>query len=138
VVEKKNRTIVGESCVMIHDQGLTSFLWAEDSHMIVYIQNMSPHTILGNLTPEEVFTCTKLDLIHLHIWGNICYFHVPSEKRTKLEPTIDKGLFVVYREASKAYKIFVPTCRNRIVCRDVQFEEERALRRYRDLQEHDQ
>jgi hypothetical protein len=27
--------------------------------MVVYIQNRSPHTILGNLTSEEVFTCTK-------------------------------------------------------------------------------
>ena len=55
------------------------------------------------------------------------------EKRTKLEPTTDKGLLVGYSEASKAYRIFVPTCRKIIVCRDVQFEDERALRRSRDL-----
>ena len=99
---------------------------------MVYIQNRSPHRILGKLTPKEVFTGTKPDVSHLHIWGSVCYCHVPSEKRIKLEPTADKGLLVGYSETSKAYRIFVPTRRKIIVCRDVQMEE-RALRRYRDL-----
>jgi hypothetical protein len=40
---------------------------------------------------------------------------------------------VGYIEAFKAYRIFVPTRKKIIVCRDVQFEEECALRRSRDL-----
>jgi transposase InsO family protein len=91
VVERKNMTIVRASRVMIHDQGLPLFLWAEASCTIVYILNRSPHTIFGKLTPEEVFTGTKPDVNHLRIWGSICYYHVLSEKRTKLEPTSDKG-----------------------------------------------
>jgi hypothetical protein len=54
-------------------------------------------------------------------------------RRTKLNPTANKGILVGYSEASKAYRIFVPACRKIIVCRDVQFQEERALRRLRDL-----
>jgi hypothetical protein len=54
----------------------------------------------------------------------------------KLDPTSDKGILVRYIEASKAYKIFVPARREIIVCRDVQFKEERALRRSRDLPTH--
>jgi hypothetical protein len=45
----------------------------------------------------------------------------------------EKGLLVGYSEASKAYRIYVPARRKVIVCRDVQFEEERALRRSKDL-----
>jgi hypothetical protein len=77
-----------------------------------------------------------MDVSHFRIWGSVCYCHVPSNKRTKLDPTTEKGIFVGYSEASKAYMIFVPTCRKIIVCRDVQFEEERALRRLRDLPGH--
>jgi hypothetical protein len=88
---------------------------------------------LGKLTPEEVFTGTRPDVSHIRIWGSVCYCHVPSEKRTKLDPTAEKGLLVGYSEASKAYRIFVPSRRKIIVCRDVQFEEERALQRSRDL-----
>jgi hypothetical protein len=137
VVERKKRIVVGVAWAMIHDRGLPLFSWAGASHIVVYLQNMSPHTVLGKLTPEEVFTGTKPDVSHLHIWGSICSCHVPLEKRTKLEPTTNKGLLVAYSEASKAYKIFVITRRKIIVCRDVQFEE-CALRRSRDLPTQDQ
>jgi hypothetical protein len=42
VAERKNKTIVGAARVMIHDQGLAMFLWAEAYRTVVYIQNMSP------------------------------------------------------------------------------------------------
>jgi hypothetical protein len=86
---------------------------------------------LGKLTHEEVFTGTIPDVIHFRIWGNIYYCHIPSEKRRNMDPTTDKGILVGYSEASKDYMIFVPACKKIIVCRDVQFKEEHALRRSR-------
>jgi hypothetical protein len=124
VAERKNMTIVGATQAMIHDQSLPLFLWVEASRTVVYIQNRSPHTVLGKLTPEEVFTSTRSNVSHLRIWGSVCYCHVPSEKRTKLDPTADKGILVGYSKASKAYRIFVPARRKIVVCRDVQFKEE--------------
>jgi hypothetical protein len=50
-----------------------------------------------------------------------------------MDPTAVKGLLAGYSEASKAYRIYVSARRKVIVCRDVQFEEERALRRSKDL-----
>jgi hypothetical protein len=108
------------------------FLWTEACGTDVYIQNMSPHTILGKLIPEEVYTCTRPDVSHLRIFGSVCYCHVPLEKRTKLDPRGEKGILVGYSEVSKAYNIFVLARRRIMVSRDVQFEEERALRRSRD------
>jgi len=67
VAERKNMTIVGATWVMIPDQGLPLFLWAEASRTTIYIQSRSPHTILGKLTLEEVFTGTKPDVSHLRI-----------------------------------------------------------------------
>jgi hypothetical protein len=43
-----------------------------------------------------------------------------------------KRLLVGYSEASKAYMIYVLARMKIIVCRDVEFEEERALRRLKD------
>jgi hypothetical protein len=45
--------------VMIHDQGLPLFLWAEACNTTVYLQNMSPHRALGNMTSDEDFTGQK-------------------------------------------------------------------------------
>jgi hypothetical protein len=77
--------------------------------MSMYVQNRSPHKILGNKTPEEVFTGKKPKVSHLRIFGYPMYIHVPKEKRMKLEPLGKKGTFVGYNETLKAYTIYIPT-----------------------------
>jgi hypothetical protein len=53
VAERKNRAIVGAVRVMLHDQGLSLFLWAKACYTSVYLQNRSPHKAVGSMTPEE-------------------------------------------------------------------------------------
>jgi hypothetical protein len=89
------------------------------------------HTIVGRLTPKEVFTGTKIDVSHLYIWGIVCYFHVPSEKRRNMDPIAVKGFLFYFSEAFKAYMIYFPVHMKFIVCMDVQFEEEQALSKSR-------
>ena len=38
----------------------------------------------ASTTPEEDFTCGKLDISHLRIFGCPVYIHIPKEKRTKM------------------------------------------------------
>ena len=64
---------------------------------------------MGNMTPEECFTGKKLEVSHFRIFGSLTYSHVPSEKRTKLDPTAEKGIFVGYNETSKAFRIYLPS-----------------------------
>lgn len=52
---------------------------------------------------------------------------VPTEKRKKFEPTVEKGIFVGYNETSKAYMFYIPALRKTFIRRDVKFEEGRAL-----------
>jgi transposase InsO family protein len=47
VAERKNRSIVEATQAMIHDQSLPMHLWAKASSTTVYVQNRSPHKILG-------------------------------------------------------------------------------------------
>jgi hypothetical protein len=63
---------------------------------------------LKDKTPEEVFSGIKPEVRNLRIFGCPVYIHVPKEKRTKMEPSGKKGIFVGYSENSKAYKIYVP------------------------------
>ena len=87
----------------MHDQSLPLYLWAEVSVVSVYLQNMSPHRILGKKTHEEAFTGRRPDVEHIRIFGCLTCSHVPSEKRTKLDPTTEKGILVGYSEVSNAY-----------------------------------
>ena len=93
---------------MMHDIDLPFSLWAEVVGTVVYLQNRCPHFILGDKTPEEKFTGVKPAVGHLRIFGCHVYIHVPKEKRSKLEPSGKKGIFVGYSETSKAYRIYIP------------------------------
>jgi hypothetical protein len=108
VAERKNITIIEATKAMIHDHNLPMILWAEASMTTVYVQNKSPHQILKNMTPEEAFTGVKPEVGHFRIFGFPVYFHIPKEKRTKLDPSGRKGTFVGYSESSKAYRIYIP------------------------------
>jgi hypothetical protein len=107
VAERKNRSIVEAAKAMIHDQNLPMHLWEKASSTAAYVQNRSPHKILGNKTPKEVFTGKKPKVSHLRIFGFPMYIHVLKEKRMKLEPSGKKGTFVGYSETSKAYRIYI-------------------------------
>ena len=72
----------------------------------MYIQNGSPHAILGEKNPEEVFTRKKPAVDHMRIFGTPVYIHVLKEKRAKLELSGKKGIFVGYSDSSKAYRIY--------------------------------
>jgi hypothetical protein len=60
---------------------------------------------VGIMTPKEDFSRKKPEVGHLHIFGCITYSYVPFEKRTKLDPMIDRGIFVEYSQTSKGFCI---------------------------------
>jgi transposase InsO family protein len=59
VEERKNHTIMEVVKAMIHDQDLPMHLWEKETKTFVHVQNRSPHKVLGNKTPEEMFTGEK-------------------------------------------------------------------------------
>jgi hypothetical protein len=127
VAERKNMAIVGATRSMLHDQALPFYLWVETCSTAMYLQNRSSHRDLGRKTLEEPFTGSRPDVEHLCIFGCLTFSHVPSKKRTKLDPTTEKGILVGYLEVCKAYMIYIPTLRRVVVRRDVRFEEDRAF-----------
>ena len=103
---------------MLHDQDIP-MLWAEAARTMVYVQNRTPHRVLENKTPGEVFSNKKPKVIHLKIFSCPVYIHIPKEKRTKLDLSGKKGIFVGYSESSKAYKIYFPGFKKIDISRDV-------------------
>jgi transposase InsO family protein len=129
VAERKNRTIISAVKAIINDQGFLMFLWAETCSTTVYVQNRCPHQTLRDMTPEEAFTGEKPEIGHLRIFGYSMYVHVPWERRTKLDPSGRKGVFVDYNKSAKAYRIYIPGQRKIELSRDVTFEEDIAYQR---------
>ena len=87
---------------MLHDQDLPMNIWEEATRTTVYVHNHTPCRVLENKDPEEVFSRKKPKVSHLRIFGFPVYIHIPKEKRTKLDPSGKKGIFVGYSESLKA------------------------------------
>ena len=123
-MERKNRTIMEAVKTMIHYQGLPMHLWVEAARIVVYVQNRLSHSALGFKIPEEMYTEKKPEVSHLKIFGCPVYVHILKEKRTKLDPSGKKGIFLGYCEVSKAFRIYIPGFHHIEISRDVTFYEE--------------
>ena len=71
---------------------------------------------------------------HLNIFGCPIYVHIPKEKRTKLDPSGNKGIFVGYYEVSKAFRIYFSGFHHIEISMDVTFDEETTLKKSRRFQ----
>ena len=131
VVERKNKTIMEATREMLHDQDLPMHLWAESAKTALYVQNRTPHRVLENKTIEEVFSSKKPEVNHLRIFDCPVYIHIPKEKRTKLDPSRKKGIFVGYSERSKAYRIYFPGFKKNDISRDVTFNKDSTYNKSR-------
>ena len=78
-----------------------------------------------------MFSGEKNEVSHLKIFGFPVYIHIPKEKRSKLDPSGKKGLFVGYSEQSKTYQIYIPGNHQIELSRDVNFDEDTTFRKSR-------
>ena len=85
---------------MFLDQDLPMHLWAKAIRTTVCEHNYTPHRVLDNKNPEGDFSRVKHEVSHMRIFGCLVYIHVPKEKRTKINPSIRKGVFVGYSDTS--------------------------------------
>ena len=108
VAERKNRTIVGASREMLHDQGLRMHFWMEACNTAVYVKNHCSHRVLGMSTPEEAFTGKKPNVSHFKIFGSSVYVHVTKNGKKNLEPTTEVGIFMGYTETPHNYRVYSP------------------------------
>jgi hypothetical protein len=116
---------------MIHDQYLPMQLWEEAKKTTVYVQKKLSHSALAFKTPEAIFSRKKLEVSHLKIFGCPVFVHIPKEKRTKMDPSGKKGIFVGYYEVSKAFEVYILGYHHIEINRDVTFDEDETLNKSR-------
>ena len=94
---------------MIHDQDLPMHLWTKTARIAVYVHNRISHSSLENKDPEDMFTGENLEVNHLNIFGCPMYLHITKGKKSKLDSSRKKGIFVGHIDKSKAYRIYIPS-----------------------------
>jgi len=119
VAERLNRTLMEKVRMMLHESGLPKFLWGEALKYAVYVKNCTWTQALKNMTPYEVLTGMKPDILNLRIWGQKVWVH--DDKGTKLDDRAKEGYWVEIDNESKAHRIYWPGKRSVIVERSVRF-----------------
>ena len=79
------------------------------------------------MSTHELYFGRKPNIIHLRVFGNIAYVHVPNEKRRKLDAKLEKCILIGYSHEQKEYKCYNPRTKQVRVNRDVVFNESKVL-----------
>jgi hypothetical protein len=108
---------------MLNEKNLPNYFWAEAVATTIYIMNQTPTAAVHGMTPEKKFTCKKPNVSHLKVFGCITYVHVPDKKRSKLDPKVEKCIFIRYSSEQKGYRCFNLSTRKLQVSRNVMFDE---------------
>ena len=78
-----------------------------------------------------MFSGEKPEASHLRIFGFPVYIHVPKEKRSKLQPSGRKGIFVGYSESLNEYRVYIYVFRQIETNKYVIFDEDTNFNRSR-------
>jgi transposase InsO family protein len=120
--ERLNRQLEEKVRAMLDDSRLLKDLWAEAVVTANYTRNRTPVSAHG-MTPWEAFFGKKPKLGHMRVFGARAFAHVPKERRRKLDPVSERGVFVGYEPDSKAYRVLRESDGKLIIRRDVIFDE---------------
>jgi hypothetical protein len=81
---------------MLNEKTFPNYFWAKAVVTTNYIMNQTPTVAVHGMTPKEKFIIKKPNVSHFIVFGCIAYVHVPDEKRSKLDPKVDKCIFIGY------------------------------------------
>jgi transposase InsO family protein len=123
IVERKNRTIVGDIRTTLQHSALPKCLWAEAAATSVYIRNRLPTTAVSGQTPFEGWYGRKPTVDHLRPLGCVAHVHIPAVRRTKLDAKSHACYLVGYSSNSQQYRLYDPEAKTVIQSRDVVFDE---------------
>jgi hypothetical protein len=123
IAERLNRVLMEKARSMLEDASLEMKYWGEAVMTANYIRNRTISSVHGK-TPFELFTGEKPSVDHLRVFGSKVFSHVPAQKRKKLDPMAEEGLFLGYEPRTKGYRILRASDGRVVVSKDVTFKEE--------------
>ena len=88
-------------------------------HNSLHSKQVSSQDFGGKDTKGSINWCEGRGDPFLHLWFSSLYLFIQVEKRSKLDPSNKKCLFVGYNECLKAYKIYISRERKTTAGKDV-------------------
>jgi len=107
--ERLNRVLVEMARIMMRHKDVDQDLWADAIKTAVYVKNRATSRKLPvGKTPFELWTGNKPNVSHMRVFGSTCWVVLhKSQIDGKFGDKAAKGVFLVYPDGSKAYKVIL-------------------------------
>ncbi|XP_071901935.1 retrovirus-related Pol polyprotein from transposon RE1 isoform X4 [Coffea arabica] len=123
--ERKNRHFLEVARALCFTMHVPKHFWAEAIMAAVFLINRMSAKVIDFQTPLRMLSKFHSIPSALNIcpkvFGCVCYVHVHSHHRDKLDSRAIKCVFLGYSNSQKGYKCFHPPTRTYYVSMDVQF-----------------
>ncbi|GJR69358.1 retrovirus-related pol polyprotein from transposon TNT 1-94 [Tanacetum coccineum] len=101
VVERRNRTLVEATRIMLIFPKTLEFLWVEAITTACFTHNRSIVHTRYNKTPYELIRKRKPNVQYFHVFGSLCYPTNDHDDLGKMKSQADIGIFIGYSESSR-------------------------------------
>ena len=118
MAERVNRTIVEWARTMLEHASLPKIFWAEAVVHAARVRNVLFCPRDRSLSSLQLMSGRKPDVSYFRVFGCLAWYHLPKEKRTKLDAKSIKGIIIGYLQ-NKQYKVWLPERSIAVVSRDV-------------------
>jgi transposase InsO family protein len=123
--ERKNRHILEVARALCFAMHVPKRFWADAVMTATFLINRMPARAIDYQTPfrmlSQFYSIPSALNICPRVFGCVCYIHVHSHQRDKLDPRALKCVFLGYSDSQKGYKCYHPPTMKYFVTMDVQF-----------------
>lgn len=123
IVERKHQHILNVSRAMHFQSNVPLTMWNFCVQQAIHIINRLPTPLLKLKCPYEILYQEHPSLMHLKVFGCLCYATSLMAHRTKFDPRARKAVFIGYKEGTKGYIMYDLTHHSIFVSRHVIFYE---------------
>lgn len=103
---------------MLKQNNLPHTLWGEVIATSVYVLNKCPTKNLKEVVPIKKWIGIKQNVIHFKVFGSVCYKHIPTVTRRKLDDRNRVMLLIGYNYTN-VYKLYCPVANKVEVSREI-------------------
>ncbi|GKV37327.1 hypothetical protein SLEP1_g45367 [Rubroshorea leprosula] len=108
IAERKNRHILEVVRTLLSTSHAPPNFWVEAAFTTIYLINRIPSEVLHNTSPYYSLHKCHPDYSRLHVFGCVCFVHLPSHERTKLSNQAAMCVFVGYGIDQKGFLCYDP------------------------------
>ena len=107
VIERKNRTLIDMARMMLCENDLPKYFWAQAVNTACYVTNRAMVRPILKKTPYELYKGKKPVISYFKSFGCKCFILINGKKNIgKFDSRSDEGIFLGYSLNSRAYRIF--------------------------------